>query len=550
MTKLKAHKESIVIGSDKTASTSSPRAFDPTLATLFATSLGPVKSAHKQAPEIISPQRPTVEDSTLHPLPGSKNHESVSEIIPSSQRSVSQEANNQDMSDLDRESIKILSKKRKRNSDNDDLEGRYMHRLGLEEAKEDMKGHGERTSKRHIQEGDIGSTTLGEPISSLDSVDAEKEDDEERQELDIPTHESLLSSGKEIELGKALRTVFLANVSTMAIKSKSARRTLVDHLGSFITTLPKQDVAHKVESLRFRSTAFSSNALPKKAAYAKKELMDSTTKSTNAYVVYSTKLAAKEAVNSLNGTIVLDRHLRVDGVAHPAKIDHRRCVFVGNLSFVDDESMANAAKDEENKRRPEKGKEPADAEEGLWRQFSKAGVVESVRVIRDKTTRVGKGFAYVQFQDENGVEKALLYHGKKFPPMLPRILRVTRAKSIKTPTTHNRRHEKNNVVSPKGAVGSQPKLPSEAQSLVGRAGAAQLKNSELINHRLNQKFNHIAKTPESIVFEGHRARRNQGKESLRSGGMGKRHGKPRSRSSKRGAVFKASGGKKSKSRKL
>lgn len=148
------------------------------------------------------------------------------------------------------------------------------------------------------------------------------------------------------------------------------------------------------------------------------------------------------------------------------------------------------------------------------------------------------------------MEKALLYHGKKFPPMLPRILRVTRAKSIKTPTTHNRRHEKNNVVSPKGAVGSQPKLPSEAQSLVGRAGAAQLKNSELINHRLNQKFNHIAKTPESIVFEGHRARRNQGKESLRSGGMGKRHGKPRSRSSKRGAVFKASGGKKSKSRKL
>lgn len=334
----------------------------------------------------------------MHPLPGPKNHESVSEIIPSSQRSVSQEDNNQDISDLDRESIKFLSKKRKRNSDNDDLEGRYIHRLGLEEAKEDMKGHGEIISKRHIQEGDIGSTTLEERNSSLDSVDAVKEDDEERQELDIPTHESLLSSGKETELGKALRTVFLANVSTMAIKSKSARRTLVDHLGSFTTTLPKQEFAHKVESLRFRSTAFSSSALPKKAAYAKKELMDSTTKSTNAYVVYSTKLAAKEAVNSLNGTIVLDRHLRVDGVAYPAKIDHRRCVFVGNLSFVDDESMANAAKDEGNNRRPRKGKEPADAEEGLWRQFSKAGVVESVRVIRDKTTRVGKGFAYIQFQ--------------------------------------------------------------------------------------------------------------------------------------------------------
>lgn len=151
------------------------------------------------------------------------------------------------------------------------------------------------------------------------------------------------------------------------------------------------------------------------------------------------------------------------------------------------------------------------------------------------------------------MEKALLYHGKKFPPMLPRILRVTRAKSIKNPTTHNRRLENNNGVSPKVAVVSQPKLPSEAQSLVGhagkllgRAGAAQLKNSERINHHLNQKFNQIAKTPELVVFEGHRARKNQGKESLRSGGQGKGHGKPRSRSSKRGAVFKASGGKKSK----
>ena len=341
----------------------------------------------------------------LHSLSGPKNDDSVSGTILRNPRSVSQEGDRY-ISGLGRESIEFPSRKRKRtNNNNDDLEGKYMHRLGRQEAKEDMNSHGERIFKRHMPKADIVAAKLGEPDSSLDSNNVVNEDDEERPDLEIPKHESLASSEKDLELEKALRTVFLANVSTIAIKSKSARRTLIDHLESFITTLPRQDVVHKVESLRFRSTPFSSNALPKKAAYVKKELMDSTTKSTNAYAVYSTKLAAKEAVNSLNGTIVLDRHLRVDGVAHPAKLDHRRCVFIGNLSFVNDESMINAEQDEENNRRPRKGKEPADAEEGLWRQFSHAGVVESVRVIRDKTTRVGKGFAYVQFK----VQQSLSY---------------------------------------------------------------------------------------------------------------------------------------------
>jgi nucleolar protein 12 len=84
----------------------------------------------------------------------------------------------------------------------------------------------------------------------------------------------------------------------------------------------------------------------------------------------------------------------VDGVAHPAKTDHRRCVFVGNLGFVDDESLLDQGGENERKR----SKIPSDIEEGLWRQFGKAGTVESVRVVRDEKTRVGKGFAYVQFE--------------------------------------------------------------------------------------------------------------------------------------------------------
>lgn len=271
-----------------------------------------------------------------------------------------------------------------------------MHRLRQEEVKEDAQRRTRRGSDGLTLE-DSTESVKGEDSEPM-SKDFKANTDNSSDALNIPRHEALAPSGEELGLEKASRTVFLANVSTMTIKSKAAKRTLIAHLESFVSGLPRLEIAHKVESLRFRSTAFSGGGLPKKAAYVKKELMDSTTKSTNAYVVYTTKAAARQAVKVLNGTVVLDRHLRVDGVAHPAKIDHRRCVFVGNLSFVDDETTINAAQDEEGNKRPRKGKEPADAEEGLWRQFSKAGPVESVRVVRDKTTRVGKGFAYVQFQ--------------------------------------------------------------------------------------------------------------------------------------------------------
>lgn len=271
-----------------------------------------------------------------------------------------------------------------------------MDSLEQETAKEDAERQKLTRYKRQRQEE--SNSTIREDVTKSDVNDTVTGQVNISTNNQNPPHESLTQATKELELEKSSRTVFLANVSTMAIKSKIARKTLIDHLESFILSLPQHDVAHKISSLRFRSTAFSTSGLPKKAAYIKKELMDSTTKGTNAYAVYTTQMAAREAVKKLNGSVVLDRHLRVDSIAHPSKHDHRRCVFVGNIGFVDDESMMNAAKDEENNKPARKARKPADVEEGLWRQFSKAGVVESVRVVRDRATRVGKGFAYVQFQ--------------------------------------------------------------------------------------------------------------------------------------------------------
>lgn len=311
-------------------------------------------------------------------------------------------ANPGDLSeDLGGEKAQSGKRKKRRRNDDDDLEGRYINRLNHGEFREDLKKQEGRSPKRQKLLNEVSAQSPQELESESKSGEG-LENVQGALRHEKPQHETLASSEKnasqEDELEKASRTVFLANVSTETIKSKSARKALINHLESFVSTLPKWPIAHKIESLRFRSTAFSSNQLPKKAAFVRKELMESTTKSTNAYAVYSTPLAAKEAVIKLNGTVVLDRHLRVDGLAHPAKVDHRRCVFVGNLTFVDDETKINETADQENQKPIRKGKEPADAEEGLWRLFSKAGSVESVRVIRDRSTRVGKGFAYVQFK--------------------------------------------------------------------------------------------------------------------------------------------------------
>lgn len=90
----------------------------------------------------------------------------------------------------------------------------------------------------------------------------------------------------------------------------------------------------------------------------------------------------------------------------------------------------------------------------------------------------------------------------------------------------------------------RPKIPSKVQSmtgraekLLGRAGAAQVRG-----HSGHGKGpNGVSKTPEAVVFEGYRASSKQGKGTLKMGGSGKKQGKPRTHSSKRGAAFKASG---------
>jgi len=162
--------------------------------------------------------------------------------------------------------------------------------------------------------------------------------------------------------------------------------------------------------------------------------------------------------------------------------------------------------------------------------------------------------------------------------MLPRVLRVVRAKAVrKTALASASRSgpQKNPRPGQKQLGGYNPRVAPEVSSLKGRASkllgkaaAAQFKsgaNDTTIGKRgegekerrigagsrseVAKGGNGVMKTPESIVFEGYRASAKSGKPKdlkMGGGGGGKKKGKPRTRGANRATAWKKAGGKKGK----
>ena len=89
------------------------------------------------------------------------------------------------------------------------------------------------------------------------------------------------------------------------------------------------------------------------------------------------------------------------------------------------------------------------------------------------------------FQDEKTVEKALRLNDKKFPPMLPRPIRVSRARRVKRGVSERQgefrvrassqsiKRSRENVPGRDGGAGG-----ARARKLLGRAGATRLKRGD------------------------------------------------------------------------
>ena len=303
---------------------------------------------------------------------------------------------------------------------------------------------------------------------------------EERTKTKVATTVDL----KEKELEKADRTVFVGNVPADVITSKIIAKNfknLFKHYG-------------KIDSIRYRSISFDEH-LPRKVAFAKKNLHKSRD-SVNAYIVYKEK-PASIAAKELNATVFEDHHLRVDHVSHPAPKDNKRTIFVGNLDFEE-------------------------KEETLWKYFNSKldQDVESVRIIRDSKTNLGKGFALVQFKDTLSVNKALLLNDKPLETGTQkkgRKLRISRAKSNAKPSLMSPNHFDNQKK--KFAAGkSQQKLNDNQKTKIGRAQST-----------LGKADRSTVGKAKRIILEGQRATKGEAIKGIKGSKKGKKVKKPRIR---------------------
>ena len=126
--------------------------------------------------------------------------------------------------------------------------------------------------------------------------------------------------------------------------------------------------------------------------------------------------AARLAKEACDGSMFMERALRVDiaaknpvaavvnteGRVVKTDVDPKKCVFVGNLDFESKEEdvrvfFEGVISSEKGPRPPQDGEEEESDGEEVHISSKPRTWVKRVRIIRDKDTQLGKGFAYVQF---------------------------------------------------------------------------------------------------------------------------------------------------------
>ncbi|XP_041640192.1 RNA-binding protein 34 [Cheilinus undulatus] len=210
---------------------------------------------------------------------------------------------------------------------------------------------------------------------------------------------------KQEEAMKSKRTVFVGNLPIGC--TKKTLQTLFREKGA-------------IESIRFRSVVREDPSMSRKVAVIKRKVHPKK-QSMNAYVVFKDEEGVMKALERNGMEIQKDFHIRVDRVADNSSHDHKRSVFVGNLSFEINESA-------------------------FRRHFEECGSVEAVRLVRDPTSGLGKGFGYVLFESADSVQLALELDGSKLEGRSIRVKRSVKKEKLK----------KSDSKEPKGKAGRGP----------------------------------------------------------------------------------------------
>ncbi|XP_059188973.1 RNA-binding protein 34 [Centropristis striata] len=202
-----------------------------------------------------------------------------------------------------------------------------------------------------------------------------------------------LKARKEEEAIKKNRTVFVGNLPVSCTR-KTLQRLFKDK-GS-------------IESIRFRSVVREDASMSRKVAAIQRKVHPKK-QSVNAYVVFKDEDGVTNALERNGMEIEKDFHIRVDRVKDSSAHDHKRSVFVGNLSFEINELA-------------------------FRRHFEECGSVEAVRLVRDQNSGLGKGFGYVLFESADSVQLALELDGSKLEGRSIRVKRSVKKEKQKKQT--------------------------------------------------------------------------------------------------------------------
>ena len=197
---------------------------------------------------------------------------------------------------------------------------------------------------------------------------------------------------------KDARTVFVGNLSTKA-KEKHVRKLFAD-IG-------------KVETVRFRGAARPDMKTTKRVAVITGKIHENRS-NILAYVRLSSVEEAKKCAAKLNGEKFMDHILRVDMSEPDTKHDSKKAVFVGNLDFSTEENA-------------------------LHEHFSGCGTIVDVRLVRDPSTGMGKGFGYVNFDSEESVQLALRLKDSDLNGRAIRVERCVKKTKVAVPLDDKKR---------------------------------------------------------------------------------------------------------------
>lgn len=145
------------------------------------------------------------------------------------------------------------------------------------------------------------------------------------------------------------------------------------------------------------------------------------------YFRFATPADAEKAL-TLNGTEYKGHHLRVNLCSEKSQPDKSRAIFLGNVSFGMYKHQLFLRKKKIHRKLIKSfcifsfSMSTAAEEEELWKLFESCGEIESVRLVRDRFTDIGKGFGYINFKSADSVELALQMGEVK---LRDRVLRVS-----------------------------------------------------------------------------------------------------------------------------